>query len=195
MKKYFIHIIVCIIIFGIGAQLSLLKAGDLSIKEQSVLFLKIIEYNKTAIDANVDELRIGIIVSEKTPAMKAKMIEADDVFFEITQKNMKVKGKAVKYSLINFTSEAELEDQIKTLNVSAFFIVDVPESSVPEIANVAEKRDIFTFSGSKDYWSKGVAVIVQEDNSRPQIYIDTKSAKAQGADFNKALFKIAKTEF
>lgn len=195
MEKRRWHLVAMILLLTISVNYSPGSAEELSLKEQIQIFMKVAEFNKSLLEKVNNDLRICFVFSEKNDALNDMVMEIDEIFYNMNQANFKVKGKDVKYSILLYTSKNDLESQITTLNISALFLMSAKEDALPEIASVARNQNIFTFSGNKDYFSKGVSVVVDNKAAKPEIFINLKTAKDQGADFNKALFKIAKTSF
>ncbi|MBN2009005.1 DUF4154 domain-containing protein [candidate division KSB1 bacterium] len=191
MKRFFSKMIALSVgIIALGSA-SFSSAVELPIEKQADMLIKIMGYNKS-IESNSREIRIGILYSEQVPNIEKKIQQLDDIFYDYISNNRTVKGKSIQYSFIPVSSSENLKEKIKLLNVSALYVFSISDQNLQQVINVAKQEKIFTYSGTKSYFNKGVAVVVDEQESSPKIFVDVQNAKDQGAQFNAELLKIAK---
>jgi hypothetical protein len=62
---------------------------------------------------------------------------------------------------------------------------------ISALTRAAAASGVRTFSGVPEYVYEGVSVTVGTRQGRPVIYVNLKTARAQGSDFSSQLLKLA----
>ncbi len=150
-------------VFGISLQ-----AGDVNLKLQSKLLLKIVSYDKN-FSRFGDPIKIGVSSDEMLTALKAL--------------GLKIKGKS--YAAEKMASPDD---------IGKFKIVYIDENWKANYAAVTEKAkaaQALVFCNDASFVeSGGGAVSFKLINKKPKIVVNLGNAKEQGTDFSSGFLKV-----
>ena len=76
--------------------------------------------------------------------------------------------------------------------VDALYITPVRAIAMEAITAVSQKRRELTLTGVPEFVDDGLAVGIDLHGQKPRILINLKAARAEGADFEARLLKLAK---
>lgn len=177
----------CVLFFqvNIAAQEMLVP-----VEVQTKLFFKIISLERNLFEKPNEEIVLGIVyqgnfrLSEITREEFLKFVKNEDMY--------SLNNKRIRYVTINLDKE-DLEISIKKHQLDVLYIAPLRAYDIHDIQKKSEELQVFTLASIVEYVNSGLAVGLDIVADKPQIVINLKNTKAQGADFSSRLLKIART--
>ena len=153
-------------------------------QQEALLLLRILAYDRNLTKRTSDE--VVIVVVHKSGNATSESAGRDIVGSLLAAaKKVSVAGRKVKVR-----SEA-FGDTTKNLsNTAAFYVATGLDDHIAAISQISRTNKILTFSNVEGYVSSLAIGIVPKDKSM-SIIVNLKSAKAEGADLDSALLKLA----
>jgi len=181
--------------FGIVVSLILVCVFQLSAQEIAVpvdlqlsLFSKILTYERNLMKHADDDVTFGIIYQKKYRKSVQTKNEVVD-FFESS--SFKIDDIPVRYITIDIDA-FDLQSVISGYNFKFLYFTPLRAVNIKLLCKICSNQEILTLTGVPDYVNSGVSVGIGLKDARPQILINSKSAKLEGADFDSQLLKLSK---
>lgn len=163
---------------------------DIPIKNQLVLFAKILTCDRNYPQRISNQMVIGIIYQKTFRSSSA----AKDDFLSIWEiSDGKILGEnPSRYELIDVSTVDDLGKELDRLDINLMYITPLRAYNLEKILSASRSRKILTLTGVDRYVTEGLAVGIGIKNDRPQITINLSSAKAEGADFTSNFLKLTR---
>ncbi|HEV8132322.1 MAG TPA: YfiR family protein [Acidobacteriota bacterium] len=178
--------------FALGFMtLSLFAAADemaVPADLQVPLILKVLTYDRNFEERAQNELKIGIVYTGNAASLKAKN-EVMGVLEKFSGKT--IRKLPIKYVLVEFTSQRDLESATKTLHMNVLYIAPGNAQNLDALLKVSQANQIITTTGVPTYVDQGVAVGIGIRQDKPQILINLGGSKREGSEFDASLLRIA----
>jgi hypothetical protein len=178
--------------FALGFMtLSLFAAADemaVPADLQVPLILKVLTYDRNFDERAQNELKIGIVYTGNAASLKAKN-EVMGVLEKFSGKT--IRKLPIKYVLVEFTSQRDLENAAKTNRMNVFYIAPGNAQNLDALLKVSQANQIITTTGVPTYVDQGVAVGIGIRQDKPQILINLGGSKREGSEFDASLLRIA----
>jgi hypothetical protein len=94
---------------------------------------------------------------------------------------------------IDLSSEAGLEEQISASGVNTLYVAPLRAIDLATISAVTQKNKVLTLTGVPEYVDIGLSIGVGIKGDRPTLVINQRASKAEGADLDSQLLKLART--
>jgi hypothetical protein len=156
---------------------------------QVPLILKILTYDRQFEAKAKKEVAIGIVFDPADAASGKAAEQVSDTLYKFSGKT--VKKLPLKYYLVEFTSEAELEATVKKRGINVLYLCPGITKSLQSVIKISQAQSITTATGVPDYVRRGVAVGIGVFQDKPQILINLPSSKSEGSEFDASLLQIA----
>jgi hypothetical protein len=172
---------ILVIVLGLVA----VPVADASAQQEALVLLRILAYDRKLGDRTSDD--VSIIVVYKPGDAKSEAA-AKDIAAQVAAaaKKVSVSGRKVRVRSEGFTA-----DFGKNLsNTAALYVCLNLDDSVEAISQVARGKRILSFTNVESYLSVLAIGIVPRDKAKG-IIVNLKAAKAEGADLDSALLKLA----
>ncbi len=159
------------------------------IKLQLALFFKILPFDRNLKDRVGDEIVIAVFYQNKI----GMSYDAKEELLKMVKESSvkKIEGIPLRFVSIDI-EETDLKEAITRDNVDILYITPLRAVEIEKIANLSRAKKITTLTGVPDYVESGLAVGVGIKGEKPQIIINLKAAKAEGADFSANLLKLCR---
>ena len=157
---------------------------------QTSIFLKILTFDRTLKERAWPELKIGILY--RSQAKDSEKTKDDLVAILKGLKKEEVGGLPLTYSAVGFSSPEELEKTLRSEKIRVLYITPGNGEDIPSIAKISKELKILTITGVAKWVDRGISVGIGLKGRRPQIIINLPSSRAEGADFDARLLKLAK---
>jgi hypothetical protein len=156
---------------------------------QVPLILKILTYDRQFEAKAKKEVAIGIVFDPADAASGKAAEQVSDTLYKFSGKT--VKKLPLKYYLVEFTSEAELEATVKKRGINVLYLCPGITKSLQSVIKISQAQSITTATGVPDSVRRGVAVGIGVFQDKPQILINLPSSKSEGSEFDASLLQIA----
>lgn len=109
----------------------------------------------------------------------------------LSQNKPVINKTQVSVIYINLNKES-LERRIKEENVDLLYILPIRAYDLKKITEISDKYDVLTITSNEEYSKSGISIAFSLVGNKPQILINTKTSKREGADFSSQLLKLVK---
>jgi len=183
---------VLVLAAGAIAATAAAATEDEVVRRKSVaILLKVMSYDRNFSQRFTEGLRVGVMAkgdSAQSGDCAATTMKAFSAFG-----SKRLKGKSIKAKRYNVASTAELDSILGAQGPNALFLSEGMDSMLAAVAKQARARKLLVVACDADHVRDGVAAIavVRGPDDKPKIYINLKTAQAQGADFDARVLKMA----
>jgi hypothetical protein len=166
------------------------SASDLPVTEQAVFLLRVLAYDRNLKMRTPEAASILLAYqggNDSSEATKNALIG------EINRlaKDLRVADLPVRVTPIAYTTLDDLDAALGRAKASALFVCPGLESSVPIISTVTRRRSALTFTGVEVWARQSLAIGLVARGDKPTVIVNLRASKAEGADLDPALLRIA----
>jgi hypothetical protein len=160
---------------------------------QASLFTKILTFDRNLKARAGSELKIGVLYQKKVRSS----LEAQEEFLRAMcgDPGRKIDGLPLSCVTIEWTSAPDVEAAVVREGVRVLYVAPLRAVAIAEIVAISRARKITTLTGVPEFVEKGIALGIALRAERPLILVHLAAARAEGADFNSQLLKIARVLF
>jgi YfiR/HmsC-like len=166
------------------------RAADLPANFQSLFLLRILAYDRNLKTRAGDAVSILVIYqdgNDASDAMKGEIVRAVTKVAKDTQ----VSGLPVRISAVAYADATGLDAAITSAKASALYLCPGLDASLGAIADVTHRRSVLSFTGVEPWVTKSVAIGLVARESKPAVIVNLAASKAEGADLDPALLRLA----
>ena len=157
---------------------------------QYALFMKILTLDRELAARVGEELVIGVVYQ---PQVRESWIVRDDfIGVMATSPVQSVRGIPVRCVPIALESLDELGRHIERHGLDALYVSPLRAVEIEQLASLARRSHVSTLASVPAYVENGLAVGVGLRGKKPEILINLEAARAEGADFNAQLLRLAR---
>lgn len=157
---------------------------------QMLILLKALTYDRNFEKRVGDKLIIGILYdSEDEDSQKIKK-GVSDVLDSLSGKT--VKGVPFIYVDLNYNSDDSFKNSIETKKIDVLYVTPSHKWDIESIVQVSQKTKMLTITGVTEYVTRGISLGIGLKESKPEIWINLDSARAEGSDFDSNLLKLCR---
>ena len=176
--------------FVLAASTTVAEEEMAPAKVQYALFMKILTLDRELTSRVGEELVIGVLYQ---PQVRESWLAKDDFMRVMKTSSIRnVRGIPVRCVPIAVGNLSKLDRHAEQHHVDAFYVGPLRTIDIGELAFIARKRHVSTLSGIPGYVENGLAVGVGLKGRKPEILINLEAARAEGADFNAQLLRLAR---
>ena len=183
-----------IIIFFISGLFpaSMAAAGeDVPFDLQAKLFLTALTYDKNLTKKTDEKLKIGVVYFPAVSRSKEKAVHFARVLAGFEDK--KVSGRSFRKVILAYRNSDDLRNRIAVEKIHALYISSGITPLIKEVTRVTRSKKILSFTSLTDYVIEcGVSMAVGLESTKPKIYLNLSSSKAEGVDFNARFLRVVK---
>jgi hypothetical protein len=160
---------------------------------QASLFAKILTFDRNLKARAGKEIRIGVLYQKKVRSS----LEAQEEFLRAMcgDPDRKIDGMAVKCVAIEWAGAPEVDAAVVREGIRVLYVAPLRAVAIEEIVAISRARKITTLTGVPEFVEKGIALGIALRAERPLILVHLAAARAEGADFNSQLLKLARVLF
>lgn len=182
-----------VILLTIGIFPSHISAGEkkVPVDLQVKLFLTALTYDKNLKGRADEKLNIGIVYFPNVVHSKEEALG----FFEALEefKDKKVKGLALDKFLIAYRGSNDLKKIIAGNTIRLLYIATGIKNDIKDITEATESAKVLSITSETEYVVEcGVSMAVGMESTKPRIYLNLSSSRAEGANFNAKLLRVVK---
>src|SRR5262249_3562072 len=90
-----------------------------------------------------------------------------------------------------FSSAADLDGAVTSNGTTAIYLCPGLDSSIASITAISRKHSGLSFSGVESFVKPGISIGIVARGGKPAILVNIASSKAEGADLDPALLRLA----
>jgi hypothetical protein len=160
---------------------------------QASLFAKILTFDRNLKARAGKELKIGVLYQKKVRSS----LEAHEEFLRAMcgDPSERIEGLPVSCVAIEWTNAPEVEATVVRNGIRVLYVAPLRAVAVEEIVAISRARKITTLTGVPEFVEKGIALGLALRAERPLILVHLAAARAEGADLNSQLLKLARVLF
>ncbi|HVE65273.1 MAG TPA: YfiR/HmsC family protein [Thermoanaerobaculia bacterium] len=174
----------------LSAQATLAQHMPVPSPMQASLFAKILTFDRNLKARAGNDIRIGVLYQKKVRAS----LEAYEEFLQAMcgDRSQRIERLALNCVGIEWTNAADLDNAVARRGIRFLYVAPLRTVAVEEIVEISRARKITTLTGVPEYVEKGIALGLTLRAERPLILVDLGGSRAEGANFNSQLLKLAK---
>jgi hypothetical protein len=157
---------------------------------QASLFAKILTFDRNLEARSGKDLRIAVLYQK----MVRTSLQAQEEFVQAMcgDPGQRIVGLALKCMALEWTGAADVEAALVRNGIRFLYVAPLRAVAIEEIVAISRARKITTLTGVPGYVEKGIALGLTLRAERPLILVDLTGARAEGANFNSQLLKLAR---
>lgn len=160
---------------------------------QASLFAKILTFDRNLKARAGGELKIGVLYQKKVRSS----LEAQEEFLRAmcADPGRRIDGLPLNCVAIEWTNARDVEAAVVSKGIRVLYVAPLRAVAIEEIIAISRARKITTLTGVPEFVEKGIALGLALRAERPLILVHLAAARAEGADFNSQLLKLARVVF
>ena len=166
------------------------RADELSATQQSLLFLRVLAYDRN-LKARADGTVSVAVIYRSGKAESEQAREALLGALEEISKKVSVAGLPIRVTAVEFTSPGAVEGKLRSMHASAVYVCPGLADATSALAQVTRKHSILSGTAVESAVRSGLSVGVVAREGKPGILINLPAARAEGADLDAALLRLA----
>lgn len=178
----------CITLVLLSAKVSA-QEMPLPVEDQVPLFVKILNYDRSLVNKDMDKIVIGVLYQEK---FRISSITKDEFIQSVYNNDENtINGKPIVCVPIEISNLANLDWFIDNKNISILYITPLRSVELRDIYHVTRRKKIMTLSGVSKYIRQGLSVGLELIDEKPKILLNIRSVRSEGIDFTSQLLRLA----
>ena len=160
---------------------------------QASLFAKILKFDRNLKARAGKELKIGVLYQKKVRSS----LEAHEEFLQAMcgDPRQRIEGLPVRCVAVEWTGAPDLEAAVAREGIRVLYVAPLRAVAIEEIVAISRARKITTLTGVPEFVEKGIALGLTLRAERPLVLVHLAAARAEGADLNSQLLKLARVLF
>jgi YfiR/HmsC-like len=160
---------------------------------QASLFAKILTFDRNLKARAGKELKIGVLYQKKVRSS----LEAQEEFLWAMcgAPGQRIEALAVSCVAIEWTNAPEVEATVVRKGIRVLYVAPLRAVAIEEIVAISRARKVTTLTGVPEFVEKGIALGLALRAERPLVLVNLTAARAEGADLNSQLLKLARVLF
>ena len=180
-------LLLCLSLIPAGtASGDLESAGPLSSDLQVTLLGKILSFDRS-LEADSTGLDVVVLYQADYPESEAAKVS----FMRAARPLSEAAGHPLRFRAIILEGKPNFRDVFAAVDADIAYVMPLRGLEVSQLTRAAAGKGVRTFSGIPEYVYEGVSVTVGIKQGRPAIYVNLKTARAQGSHFSSQLLKLA----
>lgn len=174
--------------FALGAPAF---AAELAPKQQALLAARVLAYDRNLKRrSNGKVAAIAVLYQEGDQASESQSLDMSSALEELTA-SATIDELPVRVATIAYSGAAELDKKLLQLHPVALYVCPGMGDVLSVVSMVARKRAILTITSTGAYVKAGLSIGLLRLEERPLIVVNLPAARAEGADLDAALLRIA----
>jgi hypothetical protein len=165
-------------------------AADLPVNFQAVFLLRVLAYDRNLKTRTGEAASILLVYQEgNDPSATAK----SDMLAAIAKigKDAKVADLPIRVSAFAYSNPDGLDAAISNAKASAIYLCPGLDASVGAISDVSRRRSVLSFTGIEPWVKERLSIALVARDAKPAIVVNLPASKAEGADLDPALLRLA----
>jgi hypothetical protein len=181
---------VAALVLFLSAAAGLAQEMPVPTQMQASLFSKILTFERNLKARAGRDLRIGVLYQKRVRSS----LEAQEEFVQAMcgDPGRRIDGLPVSCVAIEWTSAPEVEVAVVRKGIRILYVAPLRAVAIEEIVAISRARRITTLTGVPGFVEKGIALGLALRAERPLILVHLAASRAEGADLDSQLLKLAR---
>lgn len=162
------------------------SVAPLSSNLQLTLLGKVLSFDRS-LGARTNALDVAILYQADFPESE----QAKIAFMRAARASAEASGATLRFKPVILEGKPSFRDVFAAIDADVAYVMPLRGLDVSKLAVAAAGSGVRTFSGVPEYVYDGVSVTLGVKHGRPAIFVNLKTARAQGSDFSSQLLKLA----
>lgn len=159
-------------------------------QNQALIILRILAYDRALSGRAGTSIPVAVVAREGVADSELVQSDVHAAIMELS-KNASVVGRKVRVIRIPYSTPEKLEAALAQEQVLAAYLAPGLEQQLGAITQVTRRRRVLSFSGVDSYLASGVSFGIVRRGSKSAILVNLPAAKAEGADLDSRLLRVA----
>ncbi len=164
--------------------------ADVPAANQAVLVLRILSFDRNIAERAGREVTIAVLARPGSSESEAVQAGVAGALTEAASRT-NVSGLPVKVVKLSWSGAARLESDLAASHAAALYVGPDLAEALSSLSRVSQKHRVLTFSEGDGYVNSGVSIALVRRDNRVAIVVNLPGARAEGADLDSALLRIA----
>lgn len=179
-----------LLLLGAG-PVAALAAQDMAVPVgvQLPLFVKLLSFNRNLAAQPSGPIVMGVLYQRK---FRASANVADEVRRAAGRLTVADNGAMLRVIAVDLDETPDLGSALNRLHLTVLYVSPLRAVDLESVAAATRKARILTLTGVPRYVAAGISIGIDLKGNRPDIVINLPAAKAEGADLDAQLLKLAR---
>ncbi len=173
---------------GPGAALTAQEMA-VPVTVQLPLFVKILSFDRNLVAQPSGPIVMGVLYQSK---FRASANVADEVRRAAGRLTVVGNGATLRVIPLDLDETPDLGSALRRLPLTVLYVSPLRAMDLESVAAATRKARILTLTGVPRYVAAGISIGIDMKGNRPDIVINLPAAKAEGADLDAQLLKLAR---
>jgi hypothetical protein len=155
---------------------------------QFKIFLKILSYNR---NLDLTDGKLNILIIYQNNFRTSLNVKNNIIDYFEKEKIYNFENVPLLINSISINNETDIENYLNKNKCQVIYITPVRSFDFELFKDLCHKQKILSLTGVTEYVYNGISVGIDIKGEKPDILINLKSAKLEGADFSSQLLKIS----
>lgn len=166
-------------------------ASELAPKQLAVMMLRILAYDRNVrTRSNGKSAPVIVLYQEGNQASEALQGDVTNALEDLAN-TVSVSGLRVQVNALAYSSANDLDGKVAALHPVAIFVCTGLGDNIGTVAQVARRRSVLTLTITTTYLKAGLSIGLSRGEDRLNILVNLPAARAEGADLDAALLRLA----
>lgn len=156
---------------------------------QVPLFVKILSFDRNRVAQPSGPIVMGVLYQSK---FRASANVADEVRRAAGRLSAAGIGGTLRVIALDLDDTSDLGSALSRLHLTVLYVSPLRAVDLESVAAATRKARILTLTGVPRYVAAGLSIGIDVKGERPDIVINLPAAKAEGADLDAQLLKLAR---
>lgn len=155
---------------------------------QFKIFLKILSFNRAF---NLSDGKLNILIIFQNNFRTSLNVKNNILDYFENEKIKNFENVPIVINTLSLNNESDLDNYLNKNKCQLIYISPIRSIDIELLTDISRKKKILTFTGVPDYVREGISVGIDIKGEKPDILINLKASKLEGADFSSQLLKIS----
>jgi hypothetical protein len=183
------YLVIGIILFISMTNMTTISQDEIPVSVKIPIFLKVLSFDRQLQKRAGNNLNMLIVFQGK---FRQSLTEKDEV--EEALDNLainSIEGIPINYFYIDL-DEIDIRNAISENHINLVYVCPLRGVSLDAISFICREKKILSFADVSSYVDNKMSVGLEMKAEKPQIIINLRNAKAEGADFSSQLLKLSR---
>lgn len=166
------------------------RAAELPPETLAVLMLRVLAYDRSVARLPGAEITIAVISRAGDAASEAGADALAEAIRKLSGK-VNVDSKAIRVLRVPFGNRADFERRLDAVRPAAMFLEPALETAAGDLQALSRRLSVLTFTSVANLAKVGASVGLVSNGDKAKIMINLAAAKAEGADLDASLLRLA----
>ena len=167
------------------------RAAELSPRPLALMLLRILAYDRNLkTRSGGKQAPIVVLYQEGNQASETMQTDLANALEDLSS-SVSVSGLRVKVNAVAYSSAADLDGKLAAERPAALFVCTGLASALPQIVAMSRKRSVLSFTINSEFLKAGLSIGFGRGEDRVNIVVNLPATRAEGADLDAALLRVA----